>query len=232
MGKAATEQRDFRNERKFTAPGLSTAAVEAIILSHPALFSRSFPDRYVNNIYLEDNSFGSYASNVAGIARRNKVRIRWYGHQFGYIEKPTLEIKMKRGLAGAKENIPLAAFSLDHNFSLDTLRQVYQRSGLTSEIQEMLEGLSPALLNRYRRKYFLSADRKFRVTVDDGLSFVRISRYGNTFLQRVRNRGKIVVELKYDVAYDEAAGRISDYFPFRLAKNSKYVNGLDNLDPW
>ena len=41
---------DFRNERKFVIQGFDIAQVEAVVKSHPALFSVPFPPRYINNI--------------------------------------------------------------------------------------------------------------------------------------------------------------------------------------
>ena len=38
-----------------------------------------------------------------------------------------------------------------------------------------------------------------------------------------------VVELKYGLEDDRLANRISNEFPFRLSKNSKYVNGVNNF---
>ena len=39
------------------------------------------------------------------------------------------------------------------------------------------------------------------------------------------------MELKYDTEHDMEANTISGFFPFRMTKNSKYVNGVDHLDP-
>ncbi|MFT7452391.1 MAG: hypothetical protein ACI9VN_003123 [Patescibacteria group bacterium] len=40
----------------------------------------------------------------------------------------------------------------------------------------------------------------------------------------------MIVELKYDIVDDEDAQYISNLFPFRLTKSSKYVSGVDHLD--
>jgi hypothetical protein len=100
------------------------------------------------------------------------------------------------------------------------------------EIQESLKFLEPTLLNRYFRKYYLSANRKFRVTLDTQLRYTRISSHQNYFLRIAKNDSDVVMEMKYDVEDDQAAGSVSSGFPFRLTKNSKYVNGVDHLDLW
>ncbi|MFT6321967.1 MAG: hypothetical protein ACJAT4_002902 [Granulosicoccus sp.] len=47
-----------------------------------------------------------------------------------------------------------------------------------------------------------------------------------------KNDTDVVMEMKYDVDDDQEAGKVSSAFPFRLTKNSKYVNGVDHLDLW
>jgi len=88
------------------------------------------------------------------------------------------------------------------------------------------------LLNRYQRKYYLSADRRFRVTLDTNVTYTLISRYQNYFMRSVIDRDNVIMELKYDIKDDAHVDWISDYFPFRMTKNSKYVNGVDSLDAW
>ena len=45
-------------------------------------------------------------------------------------------------------------------------------------------------------------------------------------------RAKVVMELKYDTEDDAYATWITDHFPFRLSKNSKYAIGVKKLDIW
>lgn len=107
MVKAAIKTLIYRKERKFVVSGKSATAVEFFIKVHPAMFSQPFPPRFVNNIYFDSKDFHNYGDNVIGTANRVKFRIRWYGEQFGYIKKPVLEIKIKKGLAGSKRHYPL-----------------------------------------------------------------------------------------------------------------------------
>ncbi len=222
----------YRKERKYAIMDLDVFEVENIVRAHPAMFFTAFPPRYVNNIYFDTIKYQNYGDNVKGSKYRRKFRIRWYGNQFGHIQKPVLEIKIKQGLAGAKEHYPLVPFELSEGFTFDTLSQVLDKSNLDRSVRETTRFLVPTLLNQYYRKYFLSADRKFRLTLDHKLMFTRISRYQNYFMRRVGNRSKVVLELKYDIEHDENISRISNFFPFRMTKNSKYVNGIDNLDLW
>jgi len=220
----------YRKERKFLVKGTDAPAVESIVKAHPAMFSQPFPPRFINNIYFDSPQFGNYGDNVVGAKNRHKFRIRWYGDQFGYIKKPILEIKIKKGLAGSKRHYPLIPFTLEKGFNQMDMNTIFDQSDLPPLVREMLQYQSPTLINRYFRKYFLSADRRFRVTLDTKLRFVRIARHQNSFLQRRSVDNQVIVELKYDIVDDADAKRISNLFPFRLSKSSKYVIGVDHLD--
>ena len=38
-----------------------------------------------------------------------------------------------------------------------------------------------------------------------------------------------IVELKYKLEHDNLANKVTTQFPFRLNKNSKYVNGMNTI---
>ena len=222
----------YRKERKFAISNMDVGIVESIVRSHQAMFFRPFPARFINNIYFDTASYGNYNDNQLGSPLRHKFRIRWYGDQFGKTENPVLEIKIKKGSAGAKRHFKLIPFLLEKGISKNDLKEVFAKSDLPLEIQESLKFLEPTLLNRYFRKYYLSANRKFRVTLDTKLQYTRISAHQNYFMRIAKNDSDVVMEMKYDIEDDQEAGFISSAFPFRMTKNSKYVNGIDHLDLW
>ena len=88
MSDISFNKEQMRYERKFLTSYLSKPEVEDIIRLHPASFSEIYHARYVNNIYFDTFSFSSYKENLGCISDRTKVRIRWYGEVFGYIEEP------------------------------------------------------------------------------------------------------------------------------------------------
>ena len=230
--KQETKASDFRKERKFVIEGFDIAQVEAVVKSHPALFSVPFPPRYINNIYFDTREFRNYRDNVAGSTNREKFRIRWYGEQYGEVKKPVLEIKIKRGLAGTKKYAPLKPITLKPGFSMKDIEEWLDQSDLSPEYREALKYLQPSLHNRYRRKYFLSADKRFRLTLDDQLAYVNVPKLPGFFTHREMEHGKVVMEIKYDTENDVYASWLTDHFPFRLSKNSKYVIGVKKLDIW
>lgn len=219
-----------RYERKFMIDAMDYYAVEQQIRIHPAAFSPIFHPRYINNIYLDTNEFDFYFDNVSGRSSRKKARIRWYGEKEGFVEKPVLEFKIREGMLGNKISFPLKPFNVDENLSNEILQDVFRNSNLPDWALENLLFMKPALLNRYLRKYFLSFDQKFRLTIDNELTYFGIGSNNNHLSERYAT-DDIIVELKYDFVNDDEAVFVTNELPFRLTKSSKYVNGIDFLHP-
>ena len=219
-----------RYERKFVVSDLSYQGIKQEVRNHPAAFAPIFHPRYINNIYLDSNDLDFFYDNVSGKGSRKKARIRWYGDLFGHIEKPVLEFKVREGYLGNKLSFVLKPFTLDETFGMQNLKQVFSVSELPQWAYEILNHLSPALLNRYSREYFLSFDEKFRLTIDRELSYHAIEPTHNTFLKSYHG-DEFIVEVKYDFIHDLDAPFITNNLPFRLTKSSKYVNGMELLYP-
>ncbi len=114
---------DYRYERKFLVTEVDVAELDALVRYHPAVFSGIYHPRSINNIYFDSLDGTSHLENVEGNASRVKFRIRWYGDLLGQVDKPVLELKIKRGFLGRKESFRLTPFYLDesqgnHNFPL------------------------------------------------------------------------------------------------------------------
>ncbi len=229
METSPPRQAAHRYERKFSVPAGAEEAALLAIKTHPALFREKYPPRSVNNLYLDTWDLPSYRDNLAGVRDRRKVRIRWYGDLFGHILRPTLEIKIKRGLVGEKTAYPLGPFRLDREFGRRTLRRVILEAGLPEPIRADLAGRDAVLLNRYRRRYFESFDRSFRLTVDERMEYYRVDRCENHFLCRAEDRSGLIVELKYPPECDRSAARISEWLSARLTRNSKFVCGIEQV---
>jgi len=222
----------YRYERKYATGSLTPFAVEHIIKTHPACFSEIFYSRYVNNIYLDTFGLKSYFEKINGSPSSIKTRIRWYGELFGYIANPFLEFKIKRGAMGKKDSFPLGGFTLDEKLSTGGLMDILRGSKLPDDANVCFPCMELSILNRFSRKYFLSADKKFRLTVDSGIEYYRIDSSRNMFLNRVPEGNMTVIEIKYDSKNDDLASGITGGFPFRIFRNSKYINGVENLNLW
>jgi len=216
----------YRYERKFAISGLQYSQVLNYIKINPAAFRSSFPDRQVNNIYLDDHSYRTFKDNISGIAKRKKIRLRWYGDTFDNQAKMSLEYKFRNNFVGSKESYPVAGFPIKHGFNYLLLQQHLMDANLPQIIQGEVSLLQPTLLNSYRRKYFESIDRRFRLTLDDQNCYTKITTRDCNFKHQLMDHHRIIVELKYDYILENEARSIINAFPFRMTKNSKYVNGL------
>ena len=85
------------------------------------------------------------------------------------------------------------------------------------------------LINRYNRRYFVSYDNRFRVTVDKDLRFYAGSSFLSPFMQESVKLNKVIVELKLHSSEISNGSEISSILPFRMTKSSKYVLGLSKL---
>jgi len=216
----------FRYERKFHIEGLRKEEVETMLKLHPSIFNEIYHQRNVSSIYFDLHNFQHYFDNINGADRRLKVRVRWYGEQFGYIEKPTLELKLKHNLHVGKLLYPLKSFEFDGNFSIDLIHKIFEESSLSELLKAYLKELNFSLLVSYKRKYFLSADRQYRITIDTDMQSYRLMPRQNNFLNTSIGQNSVILEIKYNRSDDENIDNITNYFPFRMTKSSKYVDGI------
>ena len=221
---------NFRYERKYVVPkSMSLKELVTIVKENSGFFKEAFYKRQVNNIYFDSPEYKFYFDNVEGVADRQKVRIRWYGDTFGAIQKPKLEVKIKKGVVGDKWTFDLNPLVLDSSITGQDLKLLFANSNLPKPIFEMIRDLNPTLVNSYSRRYFISANKKFRITLDYEVFYRNIKVRMNNFSKRPQLDSLNVVELKYGLQDDKSANSISKQFPFRLSKNSKYVNGVNNF---
>ena len=224
-----TKNFEWRFERKYLSTDLSKEKVELTLKNHPEKFTEIYHQRIVNNIYFDTLGMNNYHDNVDGGTIRKKYRIRWYGDLFGRILKPVLEIKIKEGSVGRKESYPLQSFTLDRSFNKKSIQHSLQAENIPMNVKNDLLAMYPTLLNSYTRKYYLSFNKLFRVTIDHHLTYYRISYFNNTFLNNTIDRESIVLELKYSSDADTEARKSLDLSPLFLTKSSKYVQGFDRI---
>jgi hypothetical protein len=219
----------YRYERKFVTTILGPREVDTLVRLHPSFFREIHHERFVNNIYFDTPSLANYEANVAGLAERLKCRVRWYGELLGGVAKPVLELKRKYALLGTKESHLLQPFDVDEKL---VVNKIFEGADLSETLKLYLGTLQPTLMNRYRRRYYLSADGDYRMTVDWDLEFRRIGPFANSFREKSLPDRRVVVELKFDRGKEALADRITSHMRVRLSKMSKYVTGLDTLYPW
>jgi SPX domain protein involved in polyphosphate accumulation len=216
----------FRFERKFAIPQHVEYGLDILIKKNFFCFREIFQPRCVNNIYFDSPTFRFYHENVEGVSNRKKARIRWYGDLNTRIEKPILEFKNKTGLTGIKDSFPLKIFDFKDLFEPSARENIFLNSRLPVAEMQLMLSLKPTLINRYDRTYYLSGNQKFRITIDRNVKYYSPS--SPIWIQHRGFRDPIhtILELKYNQIYQDESSDVTQSFPFRLSKNSKYVRGV------
>ncbi len=216
-----------RREIKIPLHNRTAAGVEASIRRHPMGFETLYPDRQINNVYFDTPSLTCFTTSTAGVHRRLKLRLRWYGSGDA-VREGQLEWKWRLGIGGWKWTVPVS-----WQEDLDKLRwsqlRDRMRSGLDGRQRATFDALAvPTLLNRYRRSYFVSRDGSCRLTWDTQLLFV--AQAGGLALQRLGGAScwrTQVLEIKVDLVRADDARRALRGFPYRPARYSKYTAGIE-----
>mgnify|MGYP000710597810 CR=1 FL=1 len=201
---------DWRYEVKYVLRQDEWSKLQQILVEHPASFRTAFPDRIVNNIYLDTTDFVTCNDNLAGISERQKYRIRWYGNA-NEVQNPVLEVKIKNNALGRKEISPIENWSDDFLFE----------HHLTNYGQ-----LNPVLQNQYLRSYYVNWEGNFRLTVDRAIKYKRVNGYLSHDYSDAFSDEHIIVEIKFKAEDFKQHEQISRYFSFRPSKHSKYVTGV------
>lgn len=227
---AYTPLRSYRYERKFLVDELLPGQVQSLVRLHPRLFYAPYPPRWVNNLYFDTPDLENYYDNVSGASQRRKIRVRWYGPPFGEVRQPLLEYKVKQGTVGAKHTYPMASFNFQAGFGDRDFQETATSSRLPENVAADLRGLHMVLFNRYYRQYYATRDGAFRLTIDTDMCFYRANGApGNLFIHHQKNYQELVVELKYETDQESQADQIASFFPFRVTRNSKYVQGVERV---
>jgi hypothetical protein len=223
---------NIRYERKFVVSDITLNQLGSLIKTHPFFFFEIYPARFVNNIYFDSFNLENYFDRISGASNSVKIRIRWYGELFGYIEKPFLEIKTKEALIGDKKRFLLPSFSLGSDFTLNKIQQVFLNSDIPEFLKAQLMTMECTLLNHFKRKYFQSVNKDFMLTIDSEITYYAIRTGENTFLNKSVETSVLVLEIKYPPDMDDIASNITNFLPFRLSRNSKYINGIEKIYGW
>lgn len=218
----------LRYELKLVCPEIELPQVRSWLRLHIAGFKTAYPPRYVNNLYFDTAELDSFNANVAGVGRRAKLRLRWYGQPpLNALPQPVLELKFKQDMLGGKVQEKLDEV-VDLTTGWHDLAAVLRTNTAVSTLQNALRVASqPTLLNQYRRDYLISADGHIRATLDYGLrSYDQRLRPRLNADRPLRHHGQMVIELKGDETEAAELGRIAQQLPIRRSRNSKYVNAL------
>ncbi len=204
----------MRYERKYRIENQHYLQVLQEVMTIKGAFFSSYPDRWVNSIYLDNMNYGALRENLSGVSNRSKYRMRWYGENVQIIPNPILEEKVKANLLGYKNLQKLESTTL----SVKNLRQRLD-IGLLKDLS-----LEPVVMIRYLRTYLESFDRRVRITIDRDLQYRGVNNYEvDPFSD---NDEAIILEIKYDQEIEDEIQDILQSVKYRLTKNSKFVSGM------
>ena len=161
---------DKRYEIKFVVPNYFVNNMDALINQSMKGFNEIYNPREVSSIYLDTPNFKFANQNLQGFAYRKKFRLRFYNQQKSDVR---FEIKSKSGQICFKDIYEIKN-SIDFIFSnLNNLKQ--ELFAFNSLLNYQIHQLNPVLLCTYKRKYFSSDCKRFRLTLDSNISFGRIT---------------------------------------------------------
>ena len=216
---------DYRYEVKFALPESSQSLVTSWVRLHPAGFRQAYPPRQVNSLYFDSHDWGNLREQQAGLAARSKLRLRWYGQDISRADG-MLELKGKRGVVGTKASCRVEPFDLAGTSWQEVCRHI-ARQDLGPLAAAFATCRCPALLNHYRRQYYVSADGEVRLTVDTRLAAYDQATSPVPNLRRpLPACSAIVVELKALACHGSRLQHIASQLPLRSTAFSKYATGL------
>lgn len=220
----------MRYELKILLSSQDKEKVLKKIFSHPNMIREIYHERQINNIYFDTTGYSDYLASANGADMRKKYRIRWYGEQNQKEISSLLELKYKKGMVGSKKFVSMPTFSLENSFSyVDLFHKIRENFHSYSPEEQFLLGellgRSPVLLNTYTRRYFVTDDEKFRLTLDENMCFYSL--YFNQPYLFVGRDKNLLIEIKFDAENVKDARKLVNSLGLRVGKNSKYVNGVN-----
>lgn len=233
IAKAVPHSVDFRGlnpryELKYVQDRAHPLLSDEQLLGVEFPLRRSYPNRRVCNIYFDTVGLRCYAESLAGVSRRTKSRIRWYGDP-RVVREPVLEIKRRYNQVGTKEQFPLENFSLQAN-SWRSIRNMVGEMLPPGAVRVYDAFTDPVLINSYERSYFETVDGRLRLTIDRDLSF---------YDQRLRSRPNLrfnrqavshtIIEVKCSVENRRLATTLTRLLGLRRVRMSKYCLGVECL---
>jgi SPX domain protein involved in polyphosphate accumulation len=221
-------QEDARYELKMVFENQRLAEVRSWVRCHSHAFRTTYPNRQVNNIYLDTDGMGCWNDHLDGIPARRKLRYRWYGPEWRQ-GCGQMEVKEKNERSGWKliqqMKTPIDLRALSWNQVMAILRG--EAEGV---IREMLLVSRPVLLYHYQREYYETGDGAVRLTLD-----YQMVVYDQLFNSRpnlsFRSPGLdlMVIEIKSLVDNAPLMAEILAEFPLRVEAHSKYVGALSGM---
>jgi SPX domain protein involved in polyphosphate accumulation len=216
---------DYRYEIKFVLDNAKLSDAMQWLYNKTTATER-YDKRIVNSIYFDDVGFSSVRDNLAGIAQRNKLRLRWYGSQKNSL--PMFEVKTKNGRLGYKTSYPIK--SIENNLqelNIDEISSKCIEDLLTHNIV-FDEHLSPTLQVNYEREYYETHDG-IRITIDQDIQFSDAQLHATLNENTSFSYPFKVMEIKFKPDMKELVSELIRPLHISPKRHSKYLIGLAML---
>ena len=216
---------DYRYEIKFVLDNSRLSDAMQWLYNETTAI-KTYDNRKVNSIYFDDVGFSSVRDNLAGIAQRNKLRLRWYGNQKNSL--PIFEVKTKNGRLGCKTTYPTQSIEnclMKLNIDKITSKCI---SGLEEQNIVFDKHLVPTLQVNYKREYYKTHDG-IRITIDQNIQFSDTQLHttldeNNSFPYPFK-----VMEIKFKPSMKNTVAKLIQPLHITPKRHSKYLVGLAML---
>jgi SPX domain protein involved in polyphosphate accumulation len=220
----------YRNEYKYL---IGPASAELIRHRLGALIDRdphadANGDYFIRSVYFDDDTLSAFYDKLAGVAARNKYRLRFYNMD---TSRFSFEAKRKRDRYVNKECVPISPELAEKMLAGEPLSATEASGSLLGEFSVLCRssGMHPCVIVDYVRTAFVYPVGNVRITLDSDLRAESFQR-DNVFICRggvpVLEDGDVILEVKYtDYLPPWIAEALSDV-PKILSANSKYCNCL------
>ena len=224
---------NYRSEIKFVCYRNNYSLIKSWIKFHKYNFFKEYEDRNINNIYFDSLDYKAFDDNLIGLPSRLKIRYRWYGNLFSENKKNegSLEFKFKKNIYGYKKIFKINDLTLNLSSTWREIKNKIQKS-LTQEYKIIFDKNSEKILiNRYKREYFISKNKKLRVTLDRNIQIFdqRFASLKPNYKLKNFTQDYLVIEFKFNKEDKMFLNDLDINIPIKASRNSKYINGVRSI---
>jgi hypothetical protein len=176
--------------------------------------------RWYSSDYLQGNTSSRQKSTIITTSPHFEIKKR-SGDLISKHLLPTLAV-----FNGLKSNIPVSIHPL-FKMAPDSFTKnfTYESEQKQELYLQKIKQYQPVIFNAYTRHYFLSANKKVRITIDTDVRFYEIYHKIINW-RRYYQLQALVLEIKSSLSDANEIIDTAKYFPYSLSKCSKYVLGV------
>ena len=224
---------NYRSEIKFVCYQHNYFLLKNWIKLHKFNFFKEYEDRNVNNIYFDSFNYKAFNDNLSGLPSRLKVRYRWYGELFSEnnTNEGSLEFKFRKNVYGYKKVFKIKNLTLNLNSKWSEIKNKILNA-LTPEYKILYNRNSEKILiNQYKREYFISKNKKLRITLDKNIKIFdqRFTFEKPNFKFKNYTQDYSVMEFKFNKEDKILLNDLDISVPIKASRNSKYINGVRSI---